>query len=64
MFRLDAEDPTWDASDGEERFFEEVRKRLPHLVRNVREQKGRVEHAKEVELRRKEHQYLTIRATI
>ncbi len=59
VFRLDAEDPTWDASDGEERFLEEVRKRLPHPVRNVREQKGRVEHVKEVELRRKEHQYLT-----
>ena len=59
VFTLDAEDPTWDASDGEERFLEEVRKRLPHLVRNVREQKGRVEHIKEVELRRKERQYLT-----
>src|SRR5439155_26291737 len=59
VFRLDADDRTWDASDGEERFLEEVRKRLPHLVRNVREQKGRVEHVKEVELRRKERQYLT-----
>jgi hypothetical protein len=28
-------------------------------VRNVREQKGRVEHVKEVELHRKERQYLT-----
>ncbi len=59
VLTLDAEDPTWDASEGEERFVEEVRKRLAHLVRNVREQKGRVEHVKEVELHRKERQYLT-----
>jgi hypothetical protein len=58
VFTLDAEDPTWDASEGEERFVAEVRKRLPHLVWNVREQRGRVEHVKEVELRRKERQYL------
>ena len=44
---------------GEERFLEEVRKRLPHLVRSVGEQKARVEHVKEAELRRKERQYLT-----
>ena len=56
---LDAGDPTWDAREGEERFLEEVRKRLPHLVRNVGQQKARVEHVKEVELRRKERQYLT-----
>jgi hypothetical protein len=59
VFTLDAEDPTWDAKDGEERFLEEVRKRLPSLVRNVREQKGRVQRIKEVELRRKERQYFT-----
>jgi len=59
VFMLDAEDPTWDVKEGEERFLEEVRKRLPHLVRSVGEQKARVEHVKEAELRRKERQYLS-----
>lgn len=59
VFTLDAEDPTWDVKDGEERFLEQVKKRLPSLVRNVREQKVRVERVKEVELRRKERQYFT-----
>lgn len=59
VFLLDSEDPTWDASKGEERFAQELRKRRTDLVRNMREQKARIEHVKEVDLRRRERRIVT-----
>jgi hypothetical protein len=49
---LDEADPTWDSSDGEKRFAEEVRKRHPELIRSEVEKKRKKEREKEAYLQR------------
>ncbi len=49
---LDEADSTWDSTDGEKRFAEEVRKRHPELIRSEVEKKRKKEKEKEAYLRR------------
>ena len=41
VFALDEADPMWDASDGEKRFVEELRKRHPELICTEGEKQAR-----------------------
>jgi hypothetical protein len=52
VLSLDEADSTWDSTDGEKRFAEEVRKRHPELIRSEVEKKRKKEKEKEAYLQR------------
>ena len=52
VLSLDEADPTWDSTDGEKRFADELRKRHPELLRSEAERKRKKEHEKDVQLER------------
>lgn len=54
VFLLDQTQPGWDASDGEKRFAEEVRRHHPERLRTESEKKDKKEREKEQRLRREE----------
>jgi len=52
VLSLDEADSTWDSTDGEKRFAEEVRRRHPELIRSEVEKKRKKEKEKEAYLQR------------
>jgi hypothetical protein len=52
VLSLDEADATWDSTEGEKRFAEEVRKRQPELIRSEVEKKRKKEKEKEDNLQR------------
>lgn len=52
VLSLDEADPTWDSTDGEKRFAEEVRKRHPELIRSEVEKKRKKEREQKAHLER------------
>ncbi len=52
VLSLDEADSTWDSTDGEKRFAEEVHKRHPELIRSEVEKKRKKEREKEAYLQR------------
>jgi hypothetical protein len=52
VLSLDEADATWDSTDGEKRFAEEVRKHYPELIRSEVEKKRKKEKEKEALLQR------------
>jgi hypothetical protein len=52
VLSLDETDSTWDSTEGEKRFAEEVRKRHPELIRSEIEKKRKKEKEKEAYLQR------------